>query len=146
MDFTEEDLEDPYKSSSKWATKMFDATWPHGSSSKLKAIRIEEVERLLMEDWTMDDYRTLMAWYQVDYSWGMRGNSVRKRTRQRHQEVNEMILAFALSDNRGRFLFNEQGELITEHGWTATGGSRNGRSVWVLRVCAGVPPKQHVAY
>ena len=94
MELTEDDLEDPYKSSSKWATRMFDATWPHKHGRDLKPIRMEEVEQLLSEPWTLEDYRTLMGWYTVDYSWGMRGNSVRKRTRLRQQEVNDIILVY----------------------------------------------------
>ena len=94
MELTEDDLEDPYKSSSKWATRMFDATWPHKHNRDFKQIRMEEVEQLLNEPWTMEDYRKLMGWYAVDYSWGMRGNSVRKRTRLRQQEVNDIILVY----------------------------------------------------
>ena len=94
MELTEDDLEDPYKSSSKWATRMFDATWPHKHGRDLKQIRMEEVEQLLSEPWTLEDYRTLMGWYTVDYSWGMYVDCVRKRTRLRQQEVNDIILAY----------------------------------------------------
>ena len=90
----EEYMEDPYKSSSAWATKMFDATWPWAHNNNLKRIRMNEVEQLLAEPWTFEDYRKLVDWFRADYSWGMRSGGPRKRTRLRLQEVNDIIVSF----------------------------------------------------
>tara|TARA_B110000196_G_C20655099_1_gene434857 strand:+ start:207 stop:539 length:333 start_codon:yes stop_codon:yes gene_type:complete len=93
-ELNEEDMEDPYKSSSAWATKMFDATWPWNHTNNLKPIRMNEVEQLLAEPWTFEDYRKLVDWFRADYSWGMRSALPRKRTRLRLQEVNDIVVSF----------------------------------------------------
>jgi hypothetical protein len=93
-ELNEEDMENPLCSSSAWATKMFDATWPHKHNRDLKQIRMNEVEQLLAEPWTFEDYKKLVDWFRADYSWGMRSGGPRKRTRLRLQEVNDIIVSF----------------------------------------------------
>ena len=93
-ELNEEDMENPLYSSSAWATKMFDATWPWKHNRDLKQIRMNEVEQLLAEPWTFEDYKKLVGWFRAEYSGGMSGETPRKRTRLRLQEVNDIIVSF----------------------------------------------------